>query len=170
MAAADGGLLFVLVGARDGLTSCTLFFLDLPGPVERADEVLGFNGGLTGEDSLDACAELVAEDEIRVVADFFEGGFKAGAESRGLGVVVLESVDCRTDSGDSDLVDARFADVVCSSIVPADIRCRGELVRIPLGMCRWSTTKANKDVTGVHQIQWPLCFWKYVDVVESEWE
>lgn len=55
MAAADGGLVFVLVGARDGLRSCTLFFLDLPGPVDRTDEeALGFSGGLTGDDSLDA--------------------------------------------------------------------------------------------------------------------
>ena len=54
VATADDGLVFVLVAARDGLMSCTLFFLDLPGPEECTDDALDFSGGRTGEDSLEA--------------------------------------------------------------------------------------------------------------------
>lgn len=46
---------------RDGLTSCTLFFLDRPGPVERAvDELDLFSEGRTGEDSLEGKGLFVA--------------------------------------------------------------------------------------------------------------
>ena len=60
VAAADGGLA-VAFADREGLGSCELFFLDLPGPgVERLD-VFDLTCGLIGEDSLEATGELAAE-------------------------------------------------------------------------------------------------------------
>jgi len=60
VAAAEGGFVCVL-DERDGLTSCTLFFLDRPGPVERAvDELDLFSEGRTGEDSLEGRGLLAA--------------------------------------------------------------------------------------------------------------
>jgi hypothetical protein len=61
VAAADGGLLLGVLAAREGLGSCTLFFLDLPGPaVDRVDE-LDLGGGLLGDDSREVRGELAAE-------------------------------------------------------------------------------------------------------------
>lgn len=60
VAAADGGLVVVLVD-REGLRSCVLFFLDLPGPaVERLD-VFDLFCGLIGDDSLEGTGELAAD-------------------------------------------------------------------------------------------------------------
>lgn len=69
VAAAEGGFVLVLE-AREGLISCALFFLDRPGPVERAEEELFFNGGLTGETSLEIDGEFVV-DVARLGRVFF---------------------------------------------------------------------------------------------------
>lgn len=151
VAAADGGLVLMLVGARDGLSSCTLFFLDLLGPVVRTEEALGFSGARTGEDSREAWAELVADEETRAVAVFLVGGFKAGVESRGFGVVELVLDDCRTDSGDSALADAVFVHDGLSSIVPVRSSLSKRMVGAMLRLCRCSQATANDDIPGVHQ-------------------
>jgi hypothetical protein len=77
VAAADGGLVVVLAD-RDGLMSCVLFFLDLPGPVVERAEVFDLGGGRTGEVSLDGIGEFAA-DVFRFGWSFF--------------VVVIEDVD-----------------------------------------------------------------------------
>jgi hypothetical protein len=85
VAAAEGGFV-PAVAARDGLTSCTLFFLDRPGPVDLAEEELAFSGGLTGDDSLEGDGELVA-DAARFGRVFFVVVTDEVDESRGLCVV-----------------------------------------------------------------------------------
>jgi hypothetical protein len=60
VAAADGGLVGVLVD-REGLVSCVLFFLDLPGPAVERVEVVGLTCGLIGDDSLEGTGELAVE-------------------------------------------------------------------------------------------------------------
>ena len=116
MAAAEGGLLEV-DPPRDGLISCTLFFLDRPGPVGRAEEVFDFGGGRTGEDSLEANGELVA-DAARVERDFFVVEERDVMESRGLEVMDLASSSemRRMASVVSDLAAEKMDEEVLSSI------------------------------------------------------
>lgn len=57
-AAAEGGFVFALAD-RDGLTSLALFFLERPGPADRA--VTDLSEGRTGDDSLEGSGELFAE-------------------------------------------------------------------------------------------------------------
>ena len=69
VAAAEGG--FAVVPAdREGLGSCELFFLDLPGPAAERLEGLLLNCGLIGDDSLERAGELVA-DGVRLGWGFF---------------------------------------------------------------------------------------------------
>jgi hypothetical protein len=58
-----------VLGERDGLTSCALFFLDRPGPEGRA-EPTGFAVGLTGDDSREGIGEFVV-DGARLGRAFF---------------------------------------------------------------------------------------------------
>lgn len=60
MAAAEGGLLFVELVERDGLSSL-LFFLDRP-PERMVEEVVPLAAGLIGEESREALGELVADE------------------------------------------------------------------------------------------------------------
>ena len=46
---------------REGIGSCVLFFLALPGPAVERLEVLGLTCGLIGEGSLEGAGELVAD-------------------------------------------------------------------------------------------------------------
>lgn len=55
-AAADGGLVLLLAG-REGLTSFTLFFLDLPGPVDLVVDEEVFSAGRFGDPSLELAAD-----------------------------------------------------------------------------------------------------------------
>lgn len=93
VAAAEGG--FAVLLARDGLTSCTLFFLDLPGPDERVEDVFDFSWGLTGDDSRDGKGEFAA-DVTRLERDFFVGpdvDTDAVIESRGVDIVEIGPAD-----------------------------------------------------------------------------
>ena len=128
--------MFVYVAPRDGLMSWTLFFRDRPGPVERAEEVLDFSGGRTGEDSLEANGELLA-DAARVETVFFVvvvvvvGGGRDVVESRGFDAVVdfaSESEIWRKVSEEvSDLALEKMEEEVLSSM--ATVVCCGERVR-----------------------------------------
>lgn len=61
-AAAEGGLV-LLLAERDGLTSLTLFFLDLPGPEGRVVDVEAFSSGRTGDPSREGIGEFAADDD-----------------------------------------------------------------------------------------------------------
>lgn len=94
-----------------------LFFLDRPGPPERAEEVFDFSGGRTGEDSLEANGELLA-DAARVESFFVVVDESSVKESRGLEAIDLDSASDirRMVSGVPDLAPENMEEEVLSSI------------------------------------------------------